>query len=69
MTFWQSIDYISQKIDYRLIVDIIDTPGHPANVYPQPLALIYTDQATLFGQYRRIMEEDGEAKEDEKDEV
>ena len=29
----------------------------------------FTDQATLFGQYRRIMEEEGEAKEDEKEEV
>ena len=27
-----------------------------------------TVQATLFGQYRRIMEEDGEAKDDEKEE-
>ena len=34
-----------------------------------PALLIYTTQATLFGQYRRIMEEDGEAKEDEKEEV
>ena len=41
----------------------------PINLYRQPLALIYTNQATLFGQYRRIMEEDGEAKEDEKEEV
>ena len=28
-TIWQIIDYLSKKIDYRLIVDIIDTPGHP----------------------------------------
>ena len=30
-TIWQIIDYLSKKIDYRLIVDIIDTPGHPVN--------------------------------------
>ena len=29
----------------------------------------YNNQATLFGQYRRIIEEEGEAKEDEKEEV
>ena len=28
-TFWQINDYLSKKIDYQLIVDIIDTPGHP----------------------------------------
>ena len=27
-TIWQINDYLSKKIDYRLIVDIIDTPGH-----------------------------------------
>ena len=30
-TIWQINDYLSKKIDNRLIVDIIDTPGHPAN--------------------------------------
>ena len=29
-TIWQINDYLSKKIDNRLIVDIIDTPGHPA---------------------------------------
>ena len=28
-TIWQIIDYLSKKIDYRLIVDIIDSSGHP----------------------------------------
>ena len=31
-TIWQINDYLSKKIDNRLIVDIIDTPGHPASV-------------------------------------
>ena len=30
-TNWKNNDYLSQKIDYRLIVDIIDSSGHPAN--------------------------------------
>ena len=29
-TIWQIIDYLSKKIDYRLIVDIINSSGHPA---------------------------------------
>ena len=29
-TIWQINDYLSKKIDNRLIVDIIDTRGHPA---------------------------------------
>ena len=33
-TIWQINDYLSKKIDNRLIVDIIDTRGHPANVPP-----------------------------------
>merc|ERR1719391_165324 len=33
------------------------------------VGVLFLRQATLFGQYRRIMEEDGEAKEDEKEEV
>ena len=28
-TIWQINDYLSKKIDNRLIVDIIDTRGHP----------------------------------------
>jgi len=30
-TIWQINDYLSKKIDNRLIVDIIDTRGHPAD--------------------------------------
>ena len=30
-TIWQINDYLSKKIDNRLIVDIIDTRGHPAS--------------------------------------
>jgi len=33
------------------------------------IGVLFLRQATLFGQYRRIMEEEGEAKEDEKEEV
>jgi len=28
-TIWRINDYLSKQIDNRLIVDIIDTPGHP----------------------------------------
>ena len=31
-TIWQINDYLSKKIDNRLIVDIIDTRGHPVYV-------------------------------------
>ena len=31
-TIWQINDYLSKKIDNRLIVDIIDTRGHPVKV-------------------------------------
>ena len=31
-TIWQINDYLSKKIDNRLIVDIIDTRGHPGLV-------------------------------------
>merc|ERR1712032_1514818 len=30
-TIWQINDYLSKKIDNRLIVDIIDTRGHPVD--------------------------------------
>ena len=33
-TIWQINDYLSKKIDNRLIVDIIDTRGHPAFYNP-----------------------------------
>lgn len=32
LTIWQMIGYLSKKIDYQLIVDIIDSSGHPAYV-------------------------------------
>ena len=32
-TIWQINDYLSKKIDNRLIVDIIDTRGHPAKYF------------------------------------
>ena len=31
-TFWHIIDFLSKKIDYRPMVDIIDHPGHPADL-------------------------------------
>ena len=33
-TIWQINDYLSKKIDNRLIVDIIDTRGHPVKEGP-----------------------------------
>ena len=32
-TIWQINDYLSKKIDNRLIVDIIDTRGHPEHLF------------------------------------
>ena len=36
-TIWQINDYLSKKIDNRLIVDIIDTRGHPGGVDLEPV--------------------------------
>ena len=66
-TIWQINDYLSKKIDNRLIVDIIDTRGHPAEVtapiptYPsihleattpnQPSPAIHPEKMEAFADY------------------
>ena len=39
-TIWQINDYLSKKIDNRLIVDIIDTRGHPDWLEAAPSMLL-----------------------------
>ena len=59
-TIWQINDYLSKKIDNRLIVDIIDTPGHPdsdiedltqilCRYLPKKLAVGTSDLDIIFG--------------------
>ena len=48
LTIWQIIDYLSKKIDYRLRVDIIDTPGHPAEAGGGSVQImIHRDRAVI----------------------
>ena len=43
-TIWQIIDYLSKQIDYRLIVNIIDSGGRPASAFDKSeLDYIYLD--------------------------
>ena len=43
-TIWQINDYLSKQIDNRLIVDIIDTRGHPATLHPDPSARVHLER-------------------------